>query len=169
MAISDWLVAFDMLFHSPAGGRTLRHRTGSRSRNASRARCHRSESLERRTLLSGVPVLIDILDGTGASNPTSLTNVNGSLFFAADGGHGRELWKSDGSESGTVLVREIRDGVGGSSPASLTDLNGTLFFAANNGVDGNTLWMSDGTESGTLPVRDDGLRPFAPSQLTNSR
>jgi ELWxxDGT repeat protein len=37
-----------------------------------------------------------------------LTNVAGTLYFVAnDGTNGRQLWKSDGTESGTLLVKEI--------------------------------------------------------------
>ncbi len=38
------------------------------------------------------------------SNPSSLTNVNGRLFFLADDGvHGEELWRSDGTEADISL------------------------------------------------------------------
>ena len=41
-------------------------------------------------------------------DPSSLTGVGGTLFFTADDGiHGRELWKSDGTKAGTVLVKDI--------------------------------------------------------------
>ncbi len=41
--------------------------------------------------------------------PSYLTNVNGTLYFrASDGSTGLELWKSDGTSTGTVLVKDIR-------------------------------------------------------------
>ena len=47
-----------------------------------------------------------------------LTNVNGTLFFTAnDGTNGRELWKSDGTADGTVLVKDIASGSSSSSPS----------------------------------------------------
>ena len=39
---------------------------------------------------------------------SNLTNVNGTLFFTAnDGTHGIELWKSDGTAAGTMMVKDI--------------------------------------------------------------
>ncbi len=43
---------------------------------------------------------------------------------------GQELWKSDGTEAGTVQVKDIRPGAGSSGPSSLANLNGTLLFQA---------------------------------------
>jgi ELWxxDGT repeat protein len=98
----------------------------------------------------------DINPGTGGSAPSSLTNVGGTLFFTAYGASatGAELWKSDGTASGTVLVKDINPGAGDSSSYYLTNVNGTLFFQANNGTDGTELWKSDGTAAGTVMVKD---------------
>lgn len=96
---------------------------------------------------------------TFTAEPRFLTNVNGTLFFSAYGGSavGNELWKSDGSESGTVLVADIRAGTNGSYPSQLTNLNGTLYFM--NGSDGGRIWKSDGTAAGTIAAETTTTRP----------
>jgi ELWxxDGT repeat protein len=92
-----------------------------------------------------------------------------SLLSAEDGADGYELWKSDGTEAGTLPVKDIRPGSSSSSPYRLTNVAGTLFFSADDGATGDELWKSDGTDSGTLPVAD--IRPGAsssnPNRLTN--
>ncbi len=96
----------------------------------------------------------DLLPGSGSSEPTDFASVNGTLFFNADNGaSGYELWKSDGTAAGTVLVKDIFPG-GDSDPVELTNVNGTLFFNADNGASGYELWKSDGTAAGTVLVKD---------------
>jgi len=90
-----------------------------------------------------------------SSFPSGFTNVNGTLFFTAgDDTTGYELWKSDGTEAGTVLVKDINPGGDSSFPSDLTNVNGTLFFEAGDGTAGSELWKSDGTEAGTVLVKD---------------
>jgi len=87
--------------------------------------------------------------------PGSLTDFNGTLFFyATDVTYGDELWKSDGTEAGTVMVKDIYPGSVGSAPGYLTVVNGMLYFSADDGIHGRELWKSDGTAAGTVMVKD---------------
>ncbi len=65
-----------------------------------------------------------------------------------------ELWKSDGTDAGTMLVKDIYPGNEGSHPIDFTDINGTLYFTAYNDVLGRELWRSDGTTGGTVMVKE---------------
>jgi ELWxxDGT repeat protein len=115
-----------------------------------------------------------------SSSPSGLVNVNGTLYFSAyDGKTGRELWKSDGTSKGTVLVKDIYSGTtsfnglsltNSSDPAGLINLNGTLFFTAVDGVHGRELWTSAGTAAGTILVKDinPGGAGSNASNLTNA-
>jgi RHS repeat-associated protein len=94
--------------------------------------------------------------GAGGSLPNRrMVAIGSTLYFVAeDSTHGEELWKSDGTSSGTVMVKDINVGSGSSSICRLTNINGTLYFAANDGTSGLELWTSDGTSSGTTIVKD---------------
>src|SRR5262249_55121372 len=91
-----------------------------------------------------------------SSNPSSLTSVNGTLFFVAnDGTDGNELWKSDGTASGTIMVRDINaKRKSSSNPSRLANVNGVVFFSADDGSHGRELWKSDGTSAGTVLFAD---------------
>ncbi|MDH5631497.1 MAG: Ig-like domain-containing protein [Gammaproteobacteria bacterium] len=107
------------------------------------------------------------------SNVRGFTEINGVTYFVANdglGGHGDELWKSDGTEAGTVMVKDIRPGIWSSSPIGFTNLNGILYFTANNGVDSYGLWKSDGTEAGTVMVKaiNPGTSIFPQFSLINA-
>ena len=99
----------------------------------------------------------------GSSFPFGFTAFNGALYFSAyDGVTGRELWKSDGTEAGTVRVKDIDPRMGfsgplGSLPSRFRVFNNALYFSANDGVSGEELWKTDGTEAGTVRVKDINL------------
>ncbi len=105
----------------------------------------------------------------GIGDDPELTVAGDTLFFAFDDGvHGRELWKSDGTLAGTVMVKDIWPGALGSRPSSLVAADGMLYFAASDGVSGDELWRSDGTADGTVQVADicPGPCPSSPGELT---
>lgn len=94
------------------------------------------------------------------SSPEYFSSFNNEVYFrATDGEHGYELWKTDGTEEGTVMVKDIYSGALGSmNPTSSTlfvEYNGELYFAAKPDNDtGLELWKTDGTEEGTVQVKD---------------
>ncbi|HQQ00909.1 MAG TPA: hypothetical protein PLY86_20845 [bacterium] len=90
------------------------------------------------------------------SGPDLLTVVNGILYFVTDNGtEGLELWRSDGTTEGTVMVKDIWPGDGSSAPSFLTaSSTGILYFAASHPDSGRELWKSDGTSDGTVLVKD---------------
>ena len=108
-------------------------------------------------LLAGhVELLKDInKTGTDASEPGEFAVLGDlMLFAAADGAHGRELWITDGTVTGTTLVKDINPGVEDSSPSCLAAWNGLIYFAADDGVHGEELWTSNGTTEGTTLFKD---------------
>lgn len=95
-------------------------------------------------------------------NLSYLTGFNHMVFFSAYEGQefvdtefGFELWRSDGTVTGTVRVKDIYPGTAGDpSPAYLTVVDDKLFFVATDPDHGRELWVTDGTEQGTNLVKD---------------
>ena len=107
---------------------------------------------------SGTLMVKDIHDSGnnfGSSDPSNLVVMNNTLFFSAqDGSNWTELWKSDGTASGTLMVKDINSGTGSSSPSHFAVAGSVLFFKADDGTYGTELWKTDGTTAGTLMVKD---------------
>ncbi|MCP1673221.1 ELWxxDGT repeat protein [Natronocella acetinitrilica] len=103
-------------------------------------------------------------DGSGGGGSgsdggtTTLAAIDPPHFFAGnDGSSGNpeasQLWLTDGTEDGTVMVRDIHPS-GDAAIDEFTRLGGALYFVADDGTGaGPQLWKSDGTESGTGMVK----------------
>src|SRR5581483_3116120 len=97
------------------------------------------------------------------------TAVGSTLYFTAyDPLHGRKLWKSDGTEAGTVVVNENLAEMEGWDPGWLTAVGSTVYFTASDPTHGYELWRSDGTAAGTYRLTDLSPGPTSsyPSSLT---
>lgn len=93
--------------------------------------------------------------GFGLASTTYIGN-NVSLFQANDGKGGVELWRTDGTESGTYLVKNInQSSTGSSNPWWLTSIaENKLIFSAGNFKYSNELWKTDGLSSDAKLVKD---------------
>ncbi len=86
----------------------------------------------------GTRLVKDIWPGADSSSPSGISDApwpiagsNGIFFTASTPQHGRELWYSDGTEAGTVLVVDIAAGSASSNVATIGRLgSGALFGAA---------------------------------------
>ena len=121
---------------------------------------------------NGTRMVKDILRGTSSSTPTELTaavDADGArLFFFADSGpKGRELFVTDGTTAGTVMVKDIHPGQLGGVRKTMRALGGRVLFIGNDGVHGEELWTSTGTAASTRLVKDiwpgptTGLHPYS--------
>src|SRR2546430_5577093 len=111
--------------------------------------------------------------GGGAQSNSTAPALSFTLFAADDGMRGIELWRTDGTATGTALVKDINTagnsfpGASGTPfPTELVFFNGAWFFSADDGVTGTELWKSDGTPGGTVRVKDINLTPGATSSPT---
>ncbi len=94
------------------------------------------------------------LGETTVFSPENLTAAGTSVYFSAKGQsqNNTELWKTDGTPQGTVMVRNINPGSASSSPANFCNVLGTLYFSADDGQTGRQIWKSNGSSGTTWRV-----------------
>ena len=102
-------------------------------------------------------IVRDIRFGELSSDVTGLRVFDNRVYFSADSGTtGAELWATNGSFNGTVLVADIAT-EGSSSPRNLTVFDGLMYFSASEDGSGRELWVTNGSYWGTGLVSD--IRP----------
>jgi ELWxxDGT repeat protein len=96
----------------------------------------------------------------GSSNPRTPVVYNNQMYFLAEGENiGIELYKSDGTASGTELVKDMNPGPISSVLSSASDFpdfivyDGLMWLVSCDSF-GTEPWVSDGTTAGTVMLKN---------------
>jgi ELWxxDGT repeat protein len=115
--------------------------------------------------ISAIDQTLWVTNGTLAGTiplSTTITSIgsggvlNGKYIFAGNtAATGDELFITDGTPAGTLLLDDIIAGATGSAPADdFVMLNGYLYFTAVTAATGRELWRTNGTLAGTSMIKD---------------
>ncbi|HVF96183.1 MAG TPA: hypothetical protein VM871_02615, partial [Flavisolibacter sp.] len=127
-----------------------------------------SELWETDGTTAGTKLFKEILPGLDGGFPFLMPNLKfnvaggwpvhqGPFFYflfglPADGGV--ELWKSNGTEAGTVKVKVIKTTDSDFGNLSYVYTTAGLYFSVDDGIHSDELWKSDGTAGGTSMLID---------------
>ncbi len=116
---------------------------------------------------AGTHIVADINPGAGDGATSNsgyggpLPTLNGVMYFAGtEPGTGMELWRSDGTATGTYRVVDTWPGGGSSAPTLITVVGSRVFFVAGESANSTPLWSTDGTAAGTKRVTSFGAGGF---------
>lgn len=106
------------------------------------------------------------LHDMGYNRSQRLAVLDGEVYFPADNGtDGNELWKTDGTTTGTSQVADLYSGSDSSNPAYMVAVQDELYFWTY-GSDGScNLAKTDGTAAGTEIVKE-GIEPYSTETTT---
>ncbi|WNG13404.1 ELWxxDGT repeat protein [Cystobacter fuscus] len=92
-------------------------------------------------------------DTTSGSGPSGFVRMGPFVYFsAADAQLGVGLWRTDGTDEGTVHVASVYVSTHG--PGALTEVDGLLYFSGGSTSSDDEPWRSDGTPEGTFRLAD---------------
>jgi ELWxxDGT repeat protein len=96
-------------------------------------------------------MLKDINPGAATSDVRGFCAVGGKLIFqATNAANGAEIWETDGTAAGTVLLQDIATGWPGSLPLNFTLVNTILYFSATTETYGTEMYY--GVVATALPL-----------------
>lgn len=88
--------------------------------------------------------VIDVRNGSNSIAPSYIVVVGNMLYFKGyQSSNGYELWMSDGTLAGTMMVKDINPGSSSSTPSYLTGTDNMLYCNANDGTNGVELWGAE--------------------------
>lgn len=98
--------------------------------------------------------------------PDPSVNANGTLYFTAYAGASRQLWRSDGTDEGTIQLTDVLLATGVyPTIRNITCVGSDVFFVMYEST-GYALWKSDGTADGTKGVKSLPSSDYGPVNLT---
>ncbi len=102
---------------------------------------------------NGTMLLRQFKPNTNLSSNYQFNNIfawNGNIYFVGNqSGTGQELWKSDGTVAGTVLVKDIVVGATYGIFNNFITTDNFLFFVFKDSYNNYQLWRTDGTSAET--------------------
>ncbi|HSS47697.1 MAG TPA: hypothetical protein VLX28_02005 [Thermoanaerobaculia bacterium] len=99
-------------------------------------------------------MIADLCAGSCDSSPSSIHPAGGFVYFGANDGNGRQIWRSDGTAQGTLPLTEALSLFPFDPFLNGIALGSTLIFTAGDAANGTELWSSDGTPLGTGLLAD---------------
>lgn len=96
-----------------------------------------------------IELLKDINPSGSALISVKLVSESTVYFMADDGVHGSELWKTDGTSAGTVLIKDITEGTASSFLSNFVWDEVEQFFYF---VETGNIWKSDGSFANTIEI-----------------
>jgi len=102
---------------------------------------------------------------TGSDASDLAISCRGVAYYNGDDGvNGTELWRTDGTPTGTYMVKDINP-IGDIAIDEMLITENELYLLVTDGISPRKLWKSDGSETGTVLVKDFGDNAF-PNGLT---
>ncbi|RFS16575.1 hypothetical protein [Emticicia sp. C21] len=95
--------------------------------------------------------------------------LGNTWYFNGRDHRGGELWKTDGTETGTMLVKDINSGYLSTIIQEIVAVGNTIYFTARfTNENTNRLFKSNGTENGTIEIilSSSNQVPVNPQKLT---
>lgn len=102
------------------------------------------------------------------STVSGLTQVGARVVFSANTRRGVELWASDGTDAGTLLLADLAAGEASASPFPVAVVNGQLVFTARDEAGRALVGVTDGTRSGTRLLLPAGSASVLRGALTGT-
>jgi ELWxxDGT repeat protein len=97
----------------------------------------------------------DINEGPASASAFNFYQVNDHLYFnATDAIHGKELWTSDGTLEGTIMIEDLEAGDVGSDPELLILVDNGFYFSAFTSARGRELYFFEFETSSVNIIRN---------------